>query len=152
MHREQSNQSRIKGYREKSNQSKRKKVVMHKNVKMMMNNENDYRLLTEVLRLVCSCKKEVDCSECAIAPVRQRFLTVSVLCSCKTEVAYSECVWRISANKCRPARQRLLTVVTLGVVDDLPPFDDVPPDLSFEDLERTFPRFSSLEGLGEYKV
>ncbi|QHN93625.1 uncharacterized protein DS421_17g594240 [Arachis hypogaea] len=39
-----------------------------------------------------------------------------------------------------------------GVADDVLPFDDVPPDLTFEDLECTFPRFSSLEGLGEYRV
>ncbi|QHN96692.1 uncharacterized protein DS421_18g620780 [Arachis hypogaea] len=39
-----------------------------------------------------------------------------------------------------------------GVADDVLSFDDVPLDLSFEDLERTFPRFSSLEGLGEYRV
>ncbi|QHN82337.1 uncharacterized protein DS421_20g694940 [Arachis hypogaea] len=39
-----------------------------------------------------------------------------------------------------------------GVVDNVPSFDDVPPDLSFEDLQRTFPRFRSLEGLGEYRV
>ena len=38
---------------------------------------------------------------------------MSVLYSCKTEVAYSECVGRISANKCRPTRQRLLVVDTL---------------------------------------
>ncbi|QHN77755.1 uncharacterized protein DS421_19g655500 [Arachis hypogaea] len=39
-----------------------------------------------------------------------------------------------------------------GVADDVLSFGDVPPDLSFEDLERTFPRFSSLEGLAEYRV
>ena len=38
------------------------------------------------------------------------------------------------------------------VADDVLSFDDVPLDLSFEDLERTFPRFSSLEGLCEYRV
>ncbi|QHN93029.1 uncharacterized protein DS421_17g589140 [Arachis hypogaea] len=99
---------------------------------------------------------------------------LAIMLCCKTEVAYrevaySESVGRISANKCRPARQRLLAVDITnkkalsrqrllgnigsgGLVDDLPPFDDDPPDLSFEDLERTFPRFSSLEGLGEYRV
>ncbi|QHN82456.1 uncharacterized protein DS421_20g696000 [Arachis hypogaea] len=99
---------------------------------------------------------------------------LAIMLCCKTEVAYrevaySECVGRISANKCRPARQRLLAVGMAnrkalsrqrllgnigsgGVTDDVLPFDDVPPDLSFEDLERTFPRFSILEGLGEYRV
>ncbi|KAL4329376.1 hypothetical protein AHAS_Ahas13G0293900 [Arachis hypogaea] len=41
---------------------------------------------------------------------------------------------------------------SIGVVDNVLPFDDVQYDRSFEDLERTFPRFCSLEGLGEYRV
>ncbi|QHO20052.1 uncharacterized protein DS421_11g334450 [Arachis hypogaea] len=56
-----------------------------------------------------------------------------------------------------PFRNLLMTVSqrgfrSRGIVDDVPSFGDVPPELSFEDLERTFPRFSSLEGLGEYRV
>ncbi|QHN96861.1 uncharacterized protein DS421_18g622390 [Arachis hypogaea] len=43
---------------------------------------------------------------------------LAIMLCCKTEVAYrevaySESVGRISANKCRPARQRLLAVDTL---------------------------------------
>ncbi|QHN77956.1 uncharacterized protein DS421_19g657330 [Arachis hypogaea] len=99
---------------------------------------------------------------------------LAIMLCCKTEVAYrevaySESVGRISANKCHPARQRLLAmdiankkalsrqrllgnVGSGGVADDVLPCDDVLPDLSFEDLERTFPRFSSLEGLGQYRI
>ncbi|QHO16167.1 uncharacterized protein DS421_10g301340 [Arachis hypogaea] len=56
-----------------------------------------------------------------------------------------------------PYRSSLMMVLrrgscSRGAADDVLPFGDVPPDLSFEDLECTFPRFSSLEGLGEYRV
>ncbi|QHO12098.1 uncharacterized protein DS421_15g503930 [Arachis hypogaea] len=62
-------------------------------------------------------------------------------------------VHRGIANRKALSRQRLLdNVGSGGVADDVLYFDDVPPDLSCEDLEHTFPRFSSLEGLGEYRV
>ncbi|QHN82467.1 uncharacterized protein DS421_20g696100 [Arachis hypogaea] len=44
------------------------------------------------------------------------YLAIMLCCKTKVayrEVAYSESVGRISANKCRPARQRLLPVDTL---------------------------------------
>ncbi|KAL4336524.1 hypothetical protein AHAS_Ahas12G0018800 [Arachis hypogaea] len=79
----------------------RKKEVQHKNVKVMMNNENrgsqiDGGTTTEnaflgYLAIMLCCKTEV----------------------AYREVAYSESVGRISANKFCPARQRLLAVDTL---------------------------------------
>ncbi|QHO12152.1 uncharacterized protein DS421_15g504410 [Arachis hypogaea] len=104
------------------------------------------------LAIMLSCKTEVAYSECVVAPIRQRLLTVSVLLLLGYPARQRFLVVDI-ANRKALSRQRLLgNVGSGGLVDDLPPFDDVPPDLSFEDLEHTFPHFSSLEGLGEYRV
>ncbi|QHO57588.1 uncharacterized protein DS421_3g83500 [Arachis hypogaea] len=79
-------------------------------------------------------------------PVRQSLLTEDM-----THTSVSEnCTY--ADWKTIPVSAASGYVGSGGVVDDLPPFDDVPPDLSFEDVERTFPRFSSLEGLGAYRV
>ncbi|QHO34839.1 uncharacterized protein DS421_9g270470 [Arachis hypogaea] len=75
---------------------------------------------------------------------------LGIMLCCKTEVAYrevaySECVVLLRyparqrllvvdiANRKALSRQRLLgNVKSGGVVDDLPLFDDVPPDLSLK--------------------
>ncbi|QHN82445.1 uncharacterized protein DS421_20g695890 [Arachis hypogaea] len=79
-------------------------------------------------------------------PVRQSLLTEDM-----THTSVSEnCTY---ANwKTIPVSAASGYVGSGGVADDVLSFDDVPPDLSFEDLERTFSRFSRLEGLREYRV
>ncbi|QHO12312.1 uncharacterized protein DS421_15g505870 [Arachis hypogaea] len=95
---------------------------------------------------------------------------LAIMLFCKSEDSYRGIEnTRLAYTPCRPASQRTLArdianrkalpgqstpgnVGSGGVADDVLPFGNVPPDLSFEDLERTFPRFSSLEGIGEYRV
>ncbi|QHO49427.1 ATP synthase subunit alpha [Arachis hypogaea] len=59
--------------------------------------------------------------------------------------------FRSSLTTVRKKDSALGSLLSLGGLEDnVPPLDDVPPDLSFEDLEHTFPHFSSLEGLGNF--
>ncbi|QHN77756.1 uncharacterized protein DS421_19g655510 [Arachis hypogaea] len=117
------------------------------------------------LAIMLFCKSEysyrgIENTRLAYNPVSQRTLTVRVcVCSSKSKDSYSESVCMlltlargIANREALPGQRTPGNVGSGGVADDVLPFGDVPPDLSFEDLERTFPRFSSLEGLGEYRV
>ncbi|QHN96866.1 uncharacterized protein DS421_18g622440 [Arachis hypogaea] len=118
------------------------------------------------LAIMLCCKtevayREVAYSEYVVAPVRQRLLTVSLLgiyrlisaaLQDKGCLQWIPCKTKVACSVYCQQESLIQIEVAGGLVDDLPPFDDDPPYLSFEDLERTFPRFSSLEGLGEYRV
>ncbi|QHN86310.1 uncharacterized protein DS421_16g545050 [Arachis hypogaea] len=104
------------------------------------------------LAIMLFCKSEdsyrgIENTRLAYTPLRhasQRTLAVVCLTSQRT-------IARDIANrKALPGQRTPSNVGSGGVADDVLPFGDVPPDLSFQDLERTFPRFSSLEGIEQF--